>query len=207
MLYKGTILEHWSNNTFQLCHKWDHRSCLITKISHTFTLTRANTLIIVEYFTPGVSTKISSLKKRKQTWIYKNLYFSFSSFPSTAQIILNPQRELFLADSSWTKWKRLPAECRWRSLRFAFMQGSDLDVFDVRLEQHMPAWWQVGWNVLRSLAPQHQGDHKVRTEWSSTPGGRFQEALPAAPQPWSLCWIVNSLDGWSWSSCNFLNAS
>ncbi len=101
--------------------------------------------------------------------------------------------ELFLAHSSWTKWKRLPAECRWWSLRSTSMQGSDLDVFDVRLEQQMPARWQVGWNVLRSLAPQHQRDHKVRTVWSSTPGGRFQKALPAAPQPRSLCWIIKSL--------------
>lgn len=81
------------------------------------------------------------------------------------------------------------------------MQGSDLDVFDVRLEQQMPARWQVAWNVLRSLPPQHRGDHKVRTVWSSTPGGRFQKALPAARQPRSLCWIIKSLEGSSWSWC------
>lgn len=79
------------------------------------------------------------------------------------------------------------------------MQGSDLDVFDVRLEQQMPARWQVGWNALRSLVPQRRRDRKIRPVWSSTPGGPFQQALPAAPQPRRLCWIIKTTEGWGWS--------
>lgn len=84
MLYIATILEHWFNNAFQLCHKWDHRSCLIIKISH------ASTLAIAWYSKSilhlGVSTKISTLKKNKKknrpeaTTIY-TLFFASLHFP------------------------------------------------------------------------------------------------------------------------------
>lgn len=131
------------------------------------------------------------------------LYFCCSSFPSSDQIVIiitpHPWRELFQAHGSRTKWKLLPEPCRWWSLCTACMQGSDLDVFDVRLEQQMPARWQVGWNVLRSLAPRRRRDRKIRPVWSSTPGGPFQQALPAAPQPWRLCWIIKTTEGWGWS--------
>lgn len=124
----------------------------------------------------------SDLKLQQRIHISIFLLLIISSLPSTAQIIFIPQRKLFLAHGSWTKWKHLPAECRWWSLLSAFMQGSDLDVFDVCLVQQMPARWQVGWNVLRSLAPRHPGVQKVRTVWSSSPGGQFQQTLPAAPR-------------------------
>lgn len=88
MLYKATILEHWSNNTSQLCHKWDHRSSLIIKIIHL-----GHGLILLDSLTPFRQYRdIFCLKKRKQSQRYNNLYsiFCFSSFPSSAQIILLP---------------------------------------------------------------------------------------------------------------------
>lgn len=112
-----------------------------------------------------------------------------------AQIILFPQRECFLAPSSWTKWKRLPAECRWYSVRCGFMRASDLDLFDVRSEQQMPTRWQVGWNVLWSLALQHQGEAQSKDcVWSSPPGGRSKKILPAACQPHLA--VLNSKKTW-----------
>lgn len=98
---------------------------------------------------------------------------------------------LFPAKITFFTQRPLLLECGWRTKREGknclqcaggtvfccrFMLAFDLDLFDVRLEQQTPRWWQVGWNVLRSW------DHKIRNVWSSTPGGQIQKPQPAACQ-------------------------
>lgn len=88
-------------------------------------------LILEQYFAPWSVYRDICTQKNKQTSSYNNLYsiFCFSSFPSSDQIIRIPPREPFLARSFWTKWKCLPAECMWWSLRTACMQRPDCGLF------------------------------------------------------------------------------
>lgn len=191
MLNKATILERWPNKVLQLCHKWDHWSCLIIKITHFPSWLFYTFGSVFAFQNNNKDTK----PQQSMAFYFLFFLFSISSFQSKNSDHSHPSRE----NCSWhtarePNEKNLPAECRWHSLRRGFMQASDLDLFDVHLEQQMPARWQVGWNVLRSWVPRHKGDHKVRTVWSSTPGGRFQKALPAACHPHSLRWIIKSLE-------------
>lgn len=81
-------------------------------------------------------------------------------FHSSAQII-------GWAQGSWISGMELMKQMKTSTCRvqvaeavLCVLQRCDLDLFDVCLEQQMPGWWQVGWNVLRRLVPQHRGDHR-----------------------------------------------
>lgn len=84
--YSGTLVY----NVIPLCHKWDHRSCLIIKISHASTLATAWYCRSILHL--GVSTKTSPLQKKKNQTNVKLqqsiLYFCCSSFSSSDRIII-----------------------------------------------------------------------------------------------------------------------
>lgn len=178
MLNKATILERWPNKVLQLCHKWDHWSCLIIKITHFPSWLFYTFGSVFAFQNNNKDTK----PQQSMALYFLFFLFSISSFQSKTQIILIPHGETVPGTQLVNQMKKI------------YLQSAGGTVFAVGLCKQMPARWQVGWNVLRSWVPRHKGDHKVRTVWSSTPGGRFQKALPAACHPHSLRWIIKSLE-------------
>lgn len=84
MLNKATILERWPNKVLQLCHKWDHWSCLIIKITHFPSWLFYTFGSVFAFQNNNKDTK----PQQSMALYFLFFLFSISSFQSKTQIIL-----------------------------------------------------------------------------------------------------------------------